>query len=66
MELKSHPCLGSNLASAMASRLDQAFGGAGVDAGIVGAEASYVETPVVSVAYEAGAHAAVVVYTAHT
>lgn len=66
MGLKSHPCLGSNLASAMASRLDRAFGGAGVDVGIVGAEASCVGTPAVFVACEAGVHAAAEACTAHT
>lgn len=64
MGLKSHPCLGSNLASAMASHLDRAFGGADVE--IVGAEASYVGTLAAFVAYEAGVHAAAEVCTAHT
>lgn len=50
----------------MASRLDRAFGGADADVEIVGAEASYAETPAVSVAYEVGVHAAAEVYTAHT
>ncbi len=64
MGQKSHPCLGSNLASTMASRLDQPSGG--VDVGIAGAEASSAGSPAVFVAYEVGVHAAAEVYTAHT